>query len=317
MPRAGERRGRQPRTAHRRDPRAVPRGEKAPSIRIRDLSGAAGSLRSGYPIHFAIVGPDRARAQTLAGQLVTRLSQDRHLTDLWIGPRLVSVPSMDIDRARAAAMGVSPAEMSASIQPVFGPAPTGSLKCFRLTWPIWVEVNSGRGIDIDTFERLKVRNDKGAMVPVRSIATLRQDRAPDRLERIDLLPAVSITASLAEGLSLAEARFVCEHLAEEVLPKDSPSEYRLTWLRAMPAARHRPGRSRPGLTACPPGPKLVSGGRNWCRPELVLARNWCPAKLVSVHFSAEKRTDTNYPQRKNELTPIIDTNYSFFSGKTN
>ncbi len=167
-------------------------------------------LRSGYPIHFAIVGPDRAGALTLAGQLVTRLSQDRRLTDLWIGPRLVAVPTVDIDRAKAAAMGVSPAEISASIQPVVGPARTGSLKCFGRTLPIWVEVDSGRGIDIDTFERLKVRNDKGAMVPVRSIATFRQDRAPDRLERIDLLPAVSITASLAGGLSLAEARFVCE-----------------------------------------------------------------------------------------------------------
>ena len=144
---------------------------------------------------------------------------------------------MDIDRAKAAAMGVSPAEISASIQPVFGPARTGSLKCFGRTLPIWVEVDSGRGIDIDTFERLKVRNDKGAMVPVRSIATLRQDRAPDRLERIDLLPAVSITASLAGGLSLAEARFVCEHLAEEVLPKERPSDYRLAWLRVMPAAQ--------------------------------------------------------------------------------
>jgi multidrug efflux pump subunit AcrB len=214
-----------------------PLGEKAPSIRIRDLSGAAGSLRSGYPIHFAIVGPDRARAQTMAGQLVTRLSQDRRLTDLWSGPRLVSVPSVDIDRAKAAAMGVSPVEISASIQPVFGPARAGSLECFGRTLPIWMEVDSGRGIDIDTSERLKVRNDKGTMVPVGSIATLRQDRAPDRLERIDLLPAVSITARLAGGLSLAEARFVCERLAEEVLPKERPSDYRLTWLRAMPAAR--------------------------------------------------------------------------------
>jgi multidrug efflux pump subunit AcrB len=214
-----------------------PRAEKAPSIRIRDLSGAAG-FRSGYAIHFAIVGPDRARAQTLAGQLVTRLSQDRRLTDLWSGPRLVSVPpTVDIDRAKAAAMGVSPAEISAWIQPDFGPARTGSLKCFGRTMPIWVEVDSGRGIDIDTFDQLKVRNDKGAMVPVRSIATLRQDRAPDRLERIDLFPAVSITASLAGGLSLAEARFVCERLAEEVLPKERPPDYRLAWLRAMPAAR--------------------------------------------------------------------------------
>jgi multidrug efflux pump subunit AcrB len=213
-----------------------PPGEKAPSIRIRDLCGAAGSLRSGYPIHFAIVGPDPARAQTLAGQLVTRLSQDRRLTDLWSRPRLVPVPSVGVDRAKAAAMGVSPAEISASIQPVFGPVRTGSLRSFARTLPVWVEVDSGRGIDRDAFERLEVRNDKGTMVPVRAMAALRQDRAPDRLERIDLLPAVSITASLTGGFSLAEARYVCERLAEEVLSKEGPSDYRLTWLREMPPA---------------------------------------------------------------------------------
>jgi multidrug efflux pump subunit AcrB len=214
-----------------------PRGEKAPSVRIRDLSGTAGSLRSGYPIHFAIVGPDRARAQTLAGQLFARLSQDRRLTDLWSGPRLVPVPSVDIDLAKAAAMGVSPSEISASIQPVSGPALIGGFRRFGRTFSIWVEVDPGRGNVSDAFERLQVRNDKGMMVPVRSMATLRQDRVPDRLERIDLLPSVSITASLAGGLSLAEARFVCEHLAEEVLAKERPSDYRLTWLRSMPAAR--------------------------------------------------------------------------------
>ncbi len=105
----------------------------------------------------------------------------------------------------------------------------------------------GRDIDIKTLELLKVRNDKGGMVPFRSIATIRQDRAPDGLERIDLQPAVSITASLAGKLSLAEARFVCERLAEEVLPKEGTSDYRLAWLRAMPAARRRPGRRRPGV----------------------------------------------------------------------
>jgi multidrug efflux pump subunit AcrB len=114
---------------------------------------------------------------------------------------------------------------------------TGSLIAFGRTWPIWLEVDSGKGKEIDTLERLRVRSDKGVMVPVAAVATLRQERAPDRLERIDLFPAVSITASLAGGLSLAEARFVCERLAEEILPKEPPSDYRLTWLREMPAAR--------------------------------------------------------------------------------
>ncbi len=183
--------------------------------------------------------------QTLADGLATRLSQDGSLTDVWSGPRPVTVPSVDIDRAKAAAMGVSLAEISAWIQPVLGPVRAGSIKGFGRTWPVWVEFDWGRPIDIDTLEQLKVRNDKGEMVPFRSIATLRQDRAPDRLERVDLFPAVSITASLAGGVSLAEARFVCEGLAEEVLATEGALDYRLAWLRVMPAARRRPGRSRP------------------------------------------------------------------------
>ena len=134
-------------------------------------------------------------------------------------------------------MGVSLAEISSSIQAVVGPARIGSLKAYGQTLPIWVEVEPGRGADTDSLERVKVRNDKGTMVPVRSIATLRRDRAPDRLERIDLLPAVSSTASLAGGFSLAEARFDCERLAEEVLSKEGPSDCRLSWLREMPSAR--------------------------------------------------------------------------------
>ena len=124
--------------------RAVPPGEQAPSIRIRDLSGAAGSLRSGYSIHFAIVGPDRARAQTLAGQTrdaaVARPALDRSVERP--SARVCSA-SVDIDRVKAAAMGVSPAEISAWIEPDFGPALAGSLKCFGQTLPIWVEVDSG------------------------------------------------------------------------------------------------------------------------------------------------------------------------------
>jgi multidrug efflux pump subunit AcrB len=215
-----------------------PRGEeKSPLIRIRDLAGAAGSLRFGYPIHCAIVGPDHARAQTLAGQLVARLAEDRRLIDLSSGPRLVSGPSVEIDQAKAAALGVSPAEISASIQPVFGPARAGSLRCFGRDLSIWVEVEPGQGRNSDAFGRLQVRNDKGLMVPVSALASLRQDRVPNRLERIDLFPAVSITASLAGAFSLAEARFVCERRADEVLSKERASAYRLTWLRAMPAAR--------------------------------------------------------------------------------
>jgi multidrug efflux pump subunit AcrB len=121
---------------------------QAASIRVRDLSGTARSRRFGYPIDFAICGPERPRVQELAGQLVARMSVDPGLTDVWADLR--TAPSLELSH----------------------------------------------------------------------------------LDRIGFLPAVSITATPAGGLTEAAARSVCERLAAEILPKRQPTEYRLVWLRA-------------------------------------------------------------------------------------
>jgi multidrug efflux pump subunit AcrB len=211
--------------------------EKEASIRMWDLSGAAQSQRFGYPIEFAISGPDRSRLQELAGQLVARMSQDPRLTDLWAGPRPVPALSVDIDRAKAATLGLALADISTSLQTVFGSAQAGNISRSGRTWPVRVQADSGGRTNVDTFNRLRVRTDKGQMVPLRAVATLRWEMEPVYLERFDGFPAVSITASPAGKFSLAEARFLCERLAAEVLPKQRPAEYRLVWLREMPAAR--------------------------------------------------------------------------------
>ena len=83
------------------------------------------------------------------------------------------------------------------------------------------------------------------MVPLRAVTTIRSNAEPKRLERVDLFPAVSITAQPAGGLSLAECRFICERLAAEVLPSQHSTEYRLVWLREMPAARAPGAAQRP------------------------------------------------------------------------
>jgi multidrug efflux pump subunit AcrB len=148
---------------------------QAANVRVRDLSGAARSRQFGYPIDFAICGPQRPRVQELAGQLVARMSQDPGLTDVWADLRTAPSLAVDIDKAKAASLGLA----------------------------------------------------------------LRREVEPSHLERIDLLPAVTITATLAGGLTQAQARSVCERLAAEVLPKQGPSEYRLVWPRGSgtPSAR--------------------------------------------------------------------------------
>jgi len=231
--------------------------EKAAFIRMRDLTGAAQSQRLGYPIDFAIYGPDRFRLGELVSQLVARMSQDRRLTDLWAGPRPAPALSVDIDRARAAALGLALADISASLQTVFGSAQAGNISNFGRIWPVRVQVDSGGRTDVDALNRLLVRTDKGQMVPLGAVTAVRREHEPTHLERFNLLPAVSITASPAGELSLAEARFVCERLAAEVLPKRRPAEYRLVWLREMAAAQAPAKPEPPPALVVPPSVSVI------------------------------------------------------------
>jgi len=227
-------------------------GDPIDFARMRDLSGAAQSQRLGYPIDFAICGPDRVRLQELVSQLVARMSQDRRLTDLWAGPRLAPAISVDIDRAKAATLGLALADISVSLQTVLGSVQAGNISQFGRTWPVRVQVDMGGRTDVDALNRLLVRTDKGQMVPLRAVTTLRREYEPTHLERFNLFPAVSITASPTGELSLAEARFVCERLAAEVLPKQRPAEYRLVWLREMAAAQAPAKPDAPPALAVPP-----------------------------------------------------------------
>ena len=199
---------------------------------MRDLSGAARSRRFGYPIDFAIYGPERPRVQELAGRLAARMSQDPGLTDVWADLRTVPSLSVEIDKAKAASLGLALTDISASIQAALGPTPAGNISLVERTWPVRVQVGAGAGTDGDVLNQLKVRTNKGALVPLSAVAAFRREPELSHLERIDFLPAVSITATPAAGLTLADARSVCERLAAEILPKQQPTEYRLVWLRA-------------------------------------------------------------------------------------
>ena len=204
VPRAGEARGRRPRTARRQiRPCPLPRGEKCPPSASATSPGPLGPY--GPATRFTSRSSGRIAPASNAGRPARHAAVARpRFTDLWSGPRLVSVPSVDIDPAKAAALAVSPAAISSSISRSSGRRGPGSLNCFGRTLPIWFEVHSGarhRYPCVRTPRGPQQQGHDGAR-PFGCHAS--PGACADRLERIDLLPAVSITASLAGGLSLAE-----------------------------------------------------------------------------------------------------------------
>ena len=72
----------------------------------------------------------------------------------------------------------------------------------------------------DSVGELYVRSDKGAMVPVKALATVSYTSGPDSLDRFNNLPAVKLLGQGAPGVSSGQAIAVVERIANQVLPAD-------------------------------------------------------------------------------------------------
>jgi multidrug efflux pump subunit AcrB len=202
-------------------------------LRLRDLSAPGALPRGGYPIDLAISGPDLAEVRQLADKLTERLRQDKELTDVWADADSAPCPgvSVDIDRTNALALGISLKDVLAALEATFGTPEENDLD--RLGRSASVRYGSGHQAAAESLKQLKVRNDKGLMVPLSTVAEIRETTASTALDRLDLRPMVEVTANPAAGVTPTQARARCQSLAEEIRKELKLStEYRLTWLGA-------------------------------------------------------------------------------------
>ena len=72
--------------------------------------------------------------------------------------------------------------------------------------------------DLSDIGQFKVRSASGAMVPLSSVASLRDDTGPARVVRYNLFPAAELQGSAAPGVSSGAAIGAMEGLAAKALP---------------------------------------------------------------------------------------------------
>lgn len=182
-------------------------------LRLRDLS--APGVPGGYPVRLAVhtrADLGASDLQAAADALADRLSRDAGLTDVFSTFR-ANVPSLllEINRKEAARLGVAVDQIEKALRPAVGQNQPGSRE------------------RLEQLRLLRVPNGRGAMVPLAAVVRVREVSGPTVIDRLDLEPMAEITANLAPGVSLAEARARCEEEARTTLPQTC----RLTWLSEM------------------------------------------------------------------------------------
>jgi hydrophobe/amphiphile efflux-1 (HAE1) family protein len=124
----------------------------------------------------------------------------------------------DIDREKAEKVGLTPTDVFATLQVYLGSQYVNDFNYLGRTYQVIAQADGSFRRDAADIQRLKARNSAGEMVPIGTVARLRDETAAYRVPRFDLFPAAEVMGVAAPGVATGTALHRMEELAHQVLP---------------------------------------------------------------------------------------------------
>ncbi|MDK6075594.1 efflux RND transporter permease subunit [Massilia varians] len=139
----------------------------------------------------------------------------------------INVPQLfaDVDRVKAKQLGVPLSTIYQTLQVNLGSLYVNDFNQFGRTYQVRVQADAQFRSQPEQVAQLKVRNDKGEMIPLSSLMQLKDSYGPDRVQRYNNYVAADINGGPAPGVSSGQAQAVMEQLAKETLPKGIAYEW--------------------------------------------------------------------------------------------
>ena len=124
----------------------------------------------------------------------------------------------DIDRLRAQMLGVSADRVFETLEVYLGSTFVNEFNFLGRTYRVTAQADGTFRDDPRDIANLKTRNDRGEMVPIGSVAELRDTTGPYRVTRYNLYPATEIQGATLPGYSTGFGLDAMERIAAEKLP---------------------------------------------------------------------------------------------------
>ncbi len=182
----------------------------------------------GTPISLVIQGPDAAALARYGDEIVRRGSAIPGVvnlrTDLQLNKPQLEV---DIDRDRASDLGVSVREVATTLQILLGGLDVSRFTLRGETYDVIAQLGRDARATPRELYGLYVRGRDGQLVPLASLASVRETVAPRSLPHFDRLRAATVSGGLAAGAPLGSALEQLQALTAEVVPRGEG--YRVTF----------------------------------------------------------------------------------------
>ena len=187
------------------------------------------SLGQGFrerPINVVVVSNDSWDNMARAAQaMMTEIAKNPGLVQPDIDLQL-NKPEifMDVDRTRAADMGVSVEAVARTVETMLGGRVVTRYKRDADQYDVIVQTSAGGRTTPDDIEKLFVRGRNDVMVPLSSLIQVREAVSPRELNHFNQRRSVTITANLAPGYALSDALTFMDETAARVLPQGYATE---------------------------------------------------------------------------------------------
>jgi HAE1 family hydrophobic/amphiphilic exporter-1 len=182
-----------------------------------------------FDIDFNLRGPDIVALSGYADELLKRSQTLGGIVDADTSLKL-NKPELrvEIDRARAADLGVDTSDIATGLRLMVGGEDRASRfrdESINEDYDVQLRLAEQDRSDVANIQRLYVPSSRGGLVRLDNLVKIRRDTSPSRIDRLDRERLVSMRASVAPGFALADR---IEALRGAVADMHLPAAYTTT-----------------------------------------------------------------------------------------
>lgn len=125
---------------------------------------------------------------------------------------------LDIDRTVARMLNVPLSNVFSTVQTALGGAYVNDFNTLGRIYQVRVQGDAQFRVSKQDIEQLKVRSSTGALVPMGTLATIREITGPQIVQRFNLYYSVPVQGTAKPGISTGQALDAMEAIAKDTLP---------------------------------------------------------------------------------------------------
>jgi multidrug efflux pump len=130
-----------------------------------------------------------------------------------------------IDRDKAAAVGINMSQIGADLGSMLGGAYANRFAIDGRSYKVIPQVTRVQRLNTDQLDQYYISNADGKLLPLSSVAELRQSVQPREIKRFQQLNAATISLLPAQGVSMSQALEILNREAKAIFPQGYTADY--------------------------------------------------------------------------------------------